>query len=62
MKKSILYAAAATAACVTLVGVPAALEAQQPQPAAGANAAARQVSDTTDTAMVFAMMEFFFLT
>ena len=44
MKKSILYAAAATAACVTLVGVPAALEAQQPQPAAGANAAAKQVA------------------
>ena len=44
MKKSILYAAAATAACVTLVGVPTALEAQQPQPAAGANAAAKQVA------------------
>jgi len=44
MKKSLLYAAAATAACVTLVGIPATILAQAPQPAAGANAAAQQVS------------------
>ncbi len=44
MKKSLLYAATATAACVTLVGIPAAVLAQNAQPAAGANAAARQVS------------------
>ena len=44
MKKSLLYAAAATAACMTLVGVPAAVLAQNAQPAAGANAAARQVN------------------
>ena len=44
MKKSILYAATATAACVTLVGIPATVNAQNAQPAAGANAAARQVS------------------
>ena len=44
MKKSLLYAAAATAACVTLVGVPMIVSAQNAQPAAGANAAARQVA------------------
>ena len=44
MKKSILYAATATAACVTLVGIPATILAQNAQPAAGANAASRQVS------------------
>ena len=44
MKKSILYAAAATAACVTLVGVPMIVSAQNAQPAAGANAAAKQVA------------------
>jgi hypothetical protein len=44
MKKSILYAATATAACVTLIGIPTALLAQNAQPAAGANAEAKQVS------------------
>ena len=44
MKKSILYAATATAACVTLVGIPATILAQAPQPAAGPNANAQQVS------------------
>ena len=44
MKKSILYAAAATAACVTLVGVPMIVSAQNAQPTAGANAAAKQVA------------------
>ena len=45
MKKRLLYAATAAAACVTLVGIPATtLFAQNAQPAAGANAAARQVS------------------
>ena len=44
MKKSILYAAAATAACVTLVGVPMIVSAQNAQPTTGANAAAKQVA------------------
>ncbi len=44
MKKSILYAAAATAVCATLVGVPMAADAQNAQPAAGANNAAKQVA------------------
>ena len=44
MKKSILYAAAAAAACVTMVGVPMIVSAQNAQPAAGANAAAKQVA------------------
>ena len=44
MKKSILYAAAATAACVTLVGVPMIVSAQNAQPAVGANTAAKQVA------------------
>ena len=44
MKKSILFAAAATAVCATLVGVPMIASAQNAQPAAGANAAARQVA------------------
>ncbi len=44
MKKSILYAAAATAACATLIGVPMIVSAQNAQPAAGANAAAKQVA------------------
>ena len=44
MKKSILYAAAATAVCATLVGVPMIVSAQNAQPAAGANAAAKQVA------------------
>ena len=42
MKKSILYAATATAAVVTLVGIPATTYAQAP--AAGAPAEAKQVS------------------
>jgi hypothetical protein len=44
MKKSLLFAAAATAACATLVGVPMIVSAQNTQPAAGANAAAKQVA------------------
>ena len=44
MKKSILYAAAASAVCATLVGVPMMVSAQNAQPAAGANAAAKQVA------------------
>ena len=44
MKKGIIYAAAATAACATLIGVPAIVEAQNAQPAAGATAATKQVS------------------
>ena len=44
MKKSILYAATATAVCATLVGVPMIVSAQNAQPAAGANASAQQVS------------------
>jgi len=44
MKKSILYAAAATAVCATLVGVPMMVSAQNAQPAAAANAAAQQVA------------------
>ena len=49
MKKSILYAAATTAAAVTLVGIPATIAyAQAPaQPAANANAAAKQVNRKT---------------
>ena len=43
MKKSILYAATATAACMTLVGIPATILAQAPQGAAPA-AQANQVS------------------
>ena len=44
MKKSILYAATATAVCATLVGVPMIVSAQNAQPTAGANAAAKQVA------------------
>ncbi len=44
MKKSILYAATATAVCATLVGVPMIVSAQNARPTAGANAAAKQVA------------------